>query len=260
MTLSDPPVVVERRGPVAILRMAMHERRNALSTALRDALITAMEESLKDSGCRAIVLTGTQTSFCAGGDLDALRDHDPLFVRERMQHGQQLVRLIAAGSKPVVAAVNGAAFGAGLSIAAACDVVIASPQARFCCSFTSVGLMPDLGLLWSLPRRIGAANARRMVYTGRIVDAQEAHALGLADELCEAQDLIDRAYALAQGFAGAPPVAMAMTRAALARDCASLEAAMAQELEGQTLLFSTDDFVEGVQAFKERRPARFTGR
>ncbi|MEM5386658.1 enoyl-CoA hydratase/isomerase family protein [Paraburkholderia phymatum] len=255
-----PLVQTKTHGAVTLIRLNLPDKRNALVETLREALIAALEQAQHDSACRAVVLTGSGTSFCAGGDLDGLRDHEPLNVRARMQRGQQLIRLIAAGDKPVIAAVNGAAHGAGLSIAAACDFVVASRAAKFGAVFGKLGLMADFGLLWTLPRRIGMAQTRRVLFSSRVLDAQEAHALGLADQLAEPADLIADALALAQSFSESAPVAVAMTKAALAKPVDSLDAALALELEGQTLLFSTDDFVEGRSAFRERRPPRFQGR
>jgi enoyl-CoA hydratase/carnithine racemase len=254
------PVRSTAHGAVTVLAMDLPAKRNALVPPLRDALIEAMEAALADDACRAIVLTGSAGSFCAGGDLDGLRDHDPLYVRARMQRGQHLIRLLASGAKPVVAAVNGGAYGAGLSIACACDWIVAGGDAKFAASFMKVGLMPDFGLLWSLPRRIGMAQARRLMYAAQVLDATEALHLGLAEEVVPAASLLEHAIALADRFTGAPPVAMTMLRAALARDIGTLDDALAQELEGQTLLFSTEDFTEGVRAFRERRPTRFVGR
>jgi 2-(1,2-epoxy-1,2-dihydrophenyl)acetyl-CoA isomerase len=253
------PVTTKADGAVRLISMNMGARRNALSAELREALIKALEAAMEDGNCRAIVLTGVDSSFCAGGDLDGLRDHDPLYVRARMQRGQHLIRLLAAGPKPVVAAVNGAAHGAGLSIACACDFIVAAEDAKFGAVFMKVGLTGDFGLLWSLPRRIGLARARRMIYASQVFDAAEALRTGLADEVAPTAGLLPAAMALAQSFVAAPPVAMAMTRGALARDCGTLEAALAQELEAQTLLFSTSDFVEGVRAFRERRAPQFDG-
>ncbi|MFO1395495.1 MAG: enoyl-CoA hydratase-related protein [Burkholderiales bacterium] len=253
-------VEVEADGPVTLVRMTVPAKRNALVAPMREALIAALEAQMGNTACRAIVLTGVETSFCAGGDLDALPDHDPLAVRARMQRGQHLVRLLAAGPKPVIAAVNGAAHGAGLSLAAACDVVFAADSAKFGAVFAKVGLMADLGLLWSLRNRIGLSRTKRMLYGGAVIDADEAHRIGLADERATDAGLLDAALAYARTLADAPPVAVALTKAALARPCGSLEEALAQELDGQTLLFSTDDYVEGRNAFRERRATRFEGR
>lgn len=253
-------VLVETAGPVTVLRMNVASKRNALVLELREALIAALENELQSPRCRVIVLSGSETSFCAGGDLDSLTDHDPLEVRSRMQRGQHLIRLLATGRKPVIAAVNGAAHGAGLSIAAACDFVVASDAARFGAVFGKVGLMADLGLLWSLPNRIGLSRTKRLLYEARVIEADEAHAIGLADERTSNEQLIPKSLEIAHHLAHSAPVALAMTKAALARPHASLEEALASELDGQTLLFSTQDYVEGRTAFRERRTARFQGR
>ena len=258
--MSAALVGVERDGPVTVLRMTLEPKRNALVTDLRDALIAAVEGEMASAACRAIVLTGSGASFCAGGDLDTLPDHDPLAVRARMQRGQHLIRLLATGPKPVIAAVNGPAHGAGLSIAAACDLVIAADAARFGAVFMKVGLMGDLGLLWSLPNRVGLSMTKRLLYGGEVLDADAAFAAGLADQRVADDQLLPAAIAAAQRLAQAAPVALALTKAALARSTGSLEAALAAELDGQTLLFSTDDYLEGRSAFRERRAARFQGR
>lgn len=258
--MSGGLVIVERDGAVTILRMNLESKRNALVTELRDALIAAIEQEMTSSACRAIVLTGSGASFCAGGDLDTLPDHDPLAVRARMQRGQHLIRLLVTGPKPVIAAVNGPAHGAGLSIAAACDLVIASDSARFGAVFMKVGLMGDLGLLWSLPQRVGLSMTKRLLYGGEVLDADAAVAAGLADQRETDGELLPAAMRAAQRLAQAAPVALALTKAALARSTASLDEALSAELDGQTLLFSTDDYLEGRSAFRERRAARFQGR
>ncbi len=253
-------VLVQRHDAVAVLSMNQPERRNALSAELRDALLEKLEALLADETCRALVLTGSGGSFCAGGDLAALRERDPLYARARMQRSQQLVRLLVAGPKPVVAAVNGFAYGAGFSLALACDYVLAGAAARFGAVFGMVGLMADLGLLWSLPQRVGPGEARRLLFQNAVIGAEEALSLGVTDRVAADESLLADALALAQGFAQAPPVALAQTKAALARAPASLDAMLQIEAEAQTLLFGTDDFAEGRKAFLEKRKPRFSGR
>ncbi|MEX2629412.1 MAG: enoyl-CoA hydratase/isomerase family protein [Tistlia sp.] len=258
--MTDPSVVLERRGAVALVVMNEPESRNAMRPSLRGALVEAFAGLIADPNCRAIVLTGSGKSFCAGGDLGSLPDHDPQAVRLRLEQAHRLLRMIAAGPKPVVAAVNGYAFGAGLSLAAACDFVLAAESASFGAVFGKVGLMADMGLLWSLPQRVGLAETRRLLFSAATVPAEEAVSLGLADRLVEDTALAEAAWELAAGMAEAPPLALAATKALLARGPAPLESVLATELDHQTLLFSSEDFVEGRAAFLERRPPRFAGR
>ena len=256
--MTEAPVKIERQGPVALVVMNEAERRNAMRPGLRDALLEALRAQVEAPDCRAVVLTGSGGAFCAGGDLDSLPDHDPAAVRLRLERSHQLLRLIAAGPKPVIAAVNGHAYG--LSLAAACDFVVAGSAATFGAVFGRVGLMADMGLLWSLPQRIGLAETKRLLFGCAVVKAEEALELGLADRLVEQSGLLEEALSLAREMASAAPLAVAATKAALARGPAALDSLLASELDLQTLLFSSEDFVEGRQAFKERRTAIFTGR
>lgn len=258
--MSGPSVLIETADAVAIVTLNEPATRNALTPSLRDTLMEALSGLVASPACRAIVLTGAETSFCAGGDLNSLPDHDPMAIRRRLGRSHDLIRLIVAGPKPVIAAVNGHAFGAGLSLAAACDVVLASPAARFGAVFGKVGLMGDMGLLWSLPQRIGVAQTRRLLFTSATLDAEAALGLGLVDRCAGPETLVEEACALARGLAEAPPLAVAATKAVLARGPASLDHILAAEMDQQTLLFSTEDFVEGRRAFMERRSAVFRGR
>lgn len=164
----------ERQGVVAILTLDDPARRNALSMELRHALRDRLQAMATDDTCRAIVLTGACGAFCAGGDLGAMRRDDPAGARARLRVVQDIVRLIAAGPRPVVAAVEGPAFGAGLGLAAAADVMVVDPAAKLSASFVKIGLMPDAGLLWSLPQRVGWARARAMMLDGRVLDGAQA--------------------------------------------------------------------------------------
>ncbi len=258
--MTQPSVTVGQTGAVAVVTLNEPATRNALTPSLRDALMEALTGLTASPACRAIVLTGTGSGFCAGGDLNSLPDHDPMAIRRRLARSHDLLRLIVAGPKPVIAAVNGHAYGAGLSLAAACDVVLAAPAARFGAVFGKVGLMGDMGLLWSLPQRIGVAQTRRLLFTSATLDAEAALAMGLVDRCVAAGTLLDEACALARDMAEAPPLAVAATKAVLARGPAALDQILGSELDQQTLLFSTEDFVEGRRAFIERRPAVFSGK
>lgn len=253
------PVVVERSATVAILTLNEPAKRNALTFELRAALLAAFDELIADPGCRAIVLTGAGGAFCSGGDLSTMRSGDPIGARRRLAVIHDIVRRIAAGPKPVVAAVEGAAFGAGLALASAADVVVADRSARFCASFARVGLMPDAGLLWSLPPRVGIGQAKRMMLEAAVVSAEEAKIIGLVDVLAPAGDALTLAVARAKEMARLAPLSIAMTKAAFARGTDDLERVLAYEMDGQAMLFQTGDHAEGRDAFQNKREPVFKG-
>ncbi|CAN5625686.1 hypothetical protein BH23PSE1_BH23PSE1_02040 [soil metagenome] len=166
------PVLLARQGALAVVTLSEPAKRNALTIPLRQALLAALDELGADPECRAIVLTGAGGAFCSGGDLSAMRPDDPLGSRRRLAMVHDIVRRIAAGPKPVIAAVEGPAFGACLALAACADIVVADPAARFCASFARLGLMPDAGLLWSLPPRVGLGLARRLIFEAIVVTGE----------------------------------------------------------------------------------------
>lgn len=217
----------------------------------------ALESFDAEAGCRAVVLVADGRSFCAGADFSAMNaggdrpDSSALYV--------QAMRLYRT-RKPIVAAIQGPAVGAGVGVALACDFRIAAPAARFSVNFNRLGFHPGFGLSFTLPRLIGAQRAARLFYTGERVSAEQALALGLVDELVPVEELRDRAQALAAELAASAPAAVQSTRATLRLGLAdAIQAANAHELEVQTREFATNDFREGVRAAAERRPPRFTG-
>ena len=254
-----PLIGIERRGAVAIVTLNDPDRRNALSPEMRAEMLAALDPLTADGTCRALVLTGAGGTFCAGGDLRSMRSGDPLYARHRMMMSHRLVRLLAAGPKPVIAAVEGFAFGAGLSLAALADTCVVSREAKFGAVFGKVGLMADLGLLWSLPQRIGAARARRLMLEAGTLDAAEAERLGLADVLVEAGGALEAALEVAQGFADRAPLPIAATRSAFAQLGGDLDRALALEADLQSALMASADHEEGRTAFLEKRPPTFRG-
>ena len=245
-----------RDGATAVLTLNYPERRNALAIPMRRALAEALERIEADPALRAIVITGAGGIFCAGGDISGMDAADLAAGRERFRLTHQLVRLLVHGSKPIVAAVEGWCVGAGLSLAMCCDTVVAARDARFAAGFGKIGLIADLGLLHTLPARIGQGRARQIFLYGDPMDAGRAEQIGLVDELVEAGDALNAATARAQRFTTMAPLPVALTRQWLA---AGLDAALDWEREAQSSLFLTADHAEGKAAFLQKRPPRFSG-
>lgn len=255
-------VLEQRQGVVALVTLNNSKTRNALSRDLLFVLADCLERLNEDDSCRAIVLRGANGHFCSGGDVSGMTADRPLPVgRMRMRLGHRVVSAMVKGDKPVIVAVEGYAAGAGFSLACAADYVIAAPNAKFVSSFAKVSLVPDLGLLWSLPRRVGLSQARRIFYSAAVVDVNEALELGIADERVEnSEQMIDRALELAAQFTNHAPLSVSLVRSALARGMDTLEDALAYEMDNQSALYLTDDHKEAVRAFMEKRSPEFRGR
>lgn len=257
MTAPVQPLLVEHDGPIAIVTLNNPAKRNALSIAMRDALTMALITLGNEPGCRAIVLTGAAGHFCSGGDFSDFPPTDPYSARGRIEQGSAtLMRHLIGGRVPVVAAVEGHCAGAGVSIAAACDQVVVASDARIRCAFVSAGLMPDLAGLWSLPRRVGLGQAKRLTMLGRSITAEESLRIGLADELCESGGALAAAKALAHELAAQPPFALAMMKAAFAQ---GLPEILQKEIDLQPMLMVSADHREAVDSFLEKREPVFRG-
>ncbi|WP_338664922.1 enoyl-CoA hydratase-related protein [Pararoseomonas sp. SCSIO 73927] len=245
-----------RAGAVLVLTLDYPARRNALAVPLRDRMADVLEAAEGDPAIRAVVVTGASGTFCSGGDLSGMEVENALGGRERLRRAHRSIRLLATGSKPVVAAVEGWCVGAGLSLACACDLIVAAEDARFMAGFGKVGLMADLGLPFTLPARVGAGRARRILMLHEQVTAAEAERIGLVEEVVHRGEALPRALERARYLAEQAPAPMALTKSMLA---AGLEAALEAERHFQATLFLSADHQEGRAAFLEKRPARFTG-
>jgi enoyl-CoA hydratase/carnithine racemase len=234
-------------------------RLNPLSEPLSRALQEALDAAMADPACRAIVLSGAGGNFSSGGDIDAMPDLTPARLRVELERLYALTRCIVTGEKPVIAAIEGHCAGAGNALAAASDIVIAARDAKFTCSFNRIGLMPDLGSLWLLPRRMGLGRAKLFSLTGERLDGRQAVEWGLADLAAEPGQAVRDALGWAVKMRRAAPQAVAMTKQMFAREPLTLEQALAFEKEAQAMLSGSADFAEGVAAFLEKRPARFKG-
>jgi enoyl-CoA hydratase/carnithine racemase len=233
---------------------------NSVSVELMRDLADALEELDRDGATRAVVLSTQGKVFCAGADLSGRASEVGLDARTSNPLYEQAVRLYST-ELPIVAAVQGAAVGAGLGLALVADFRVAAPEARFSANFTKLGFHPGFGLTYTLPRLIGPQNAARMFLTGGRYDAEAALHMGLVDEVTDGADLMPHALALAEAIAENAPLAVRSTRKTLRADlAAAVRAATDHEFAEQQWLMQTDDFKEGVKAVSERRPGHFKGR
>lgn len=251
-------VDIDHEDDIAIVTMRNPARRNALSQDMRFQLIDAFRALFQDDSCRSIVLTGAEGHFCGGGDITEMEPRPLAVTRMRMRVGTDLARLMVTGAKPMVAAVQGAAAGAGVSLAAACDFVLAAPAARFTCAFVKVGLLPDIGGLYSIPRRVGVAKAQELFGLCETIDAAEALRIGLINRIATEGDVLEEAKAIARRYAALPPITANVLRGVMAGGVHSLEQAVTAEIDHQPMLRMTNDHKEAVDAFLNKRQPRFT--
>lgn len=240
------------------------EKLNAFSGTMREDLLAALRAAEADPAVRCVVITGAGRAFCSGGDVEFMaslqRDGDEERFRGLLEAGRNIIVTIASMTRPVVAAVNGVAAGAGCNLALACDLRIASEHARFSESFVRIGLHPDWGGTFTLPRRVGRSRAFELMATGRMIDAEEALRIGLVDRVVPEGELAAETDVLAAALAAAPPLAIAgLKRALAASEENGLDAQIALETEQQLRCFRSKDAAEGMAAFFEKRKPAFRG-
>lgn len=253
-------ITLERDGDVAVIVMDGPARRNALGTKARGELREAVRAAMyDDASVRALVLTGAGGHFCAGADVSEMTRNSMLRGRFNLRESGDTALHLHNGPKPVVAAIEGTAFGMGLSLALTADEVVAASDARMCAAFMRIGLLPDTGILWTLPRRVGGTKAREMLMLATEVRADEALRIGLVNQVCEPGQARAAAVARAAERAKLPPLGVAYTRAALSYRSASLADVTHAEIDYQAVLRHTDDHQEAARAFIDKRPPVFTG-
>ena len=249
----------EVEGGIATLTLNRPERKNALEETMRDELAQCVRDIDRDRSVRALVLTGAGGAFCAGGDLRAIQsaalDNDGW--RQRMKHAHAWLAPLLMLDRPVVAAVDGPAYGAGFSLALAADFIVASPSARFCLSFMRVGLVPDFGAFYTLPRIVGVQRAKELMLSARELSADEAKTLGIVFEIVPAEGLLRRAQALAASFVHASPMAVSLVKRVLAAAPADLHTMLDREADAQALCFGSDPHQTAVKRFLDKQPALF---
>jgi 2-(1,2-epoxy-1,2-dihydrophenyl)acetyl-CoA isomerase len=254
-------IILERDGPIARITLNRPDRLNSFTAAMHDELKDALDQI---DDCRALVLTGAGRGFCAGQDLNdrAVSNGRPVDLGQTVETcWNPLIRKLTSMNQPVIARVNGVAAGAGANVALACDLVVAGRSAKFIQSFAAIGLIPDSGGTWVLPRLVGQARALGLTLTGEPLSAEKAEEWGMIWRCVDDDALDTEVGALAQKLASLPPLGLAATKEMIRE---SWQHTMEQELHRQRNMMCrlgyTQDYREGVAAFLEKRPANFVGR
>ena len=262
---AGPVVLEEKHDSVTVLVMNRPDRLNALNNELATALSDALERIARDESVRVVVVTGAGRAFCSGGDLallgkgratGATKELEPL-----LRSGMQAALTMRTMPQPVIAAVNGAAAGAGMNIALAADIRIAAEEATFGQNFAKVGLFPDFGGTYFLPQLVGPAKAAELFYTGDMIDAKTALRLGIVNHVVPAAHLEAEVKTVAQKIAQGPPLPIrAVKRTLFASEKKKLEDALGREVQEQLACYLAEDCSEGIRAFFEKRQPQFRGK
>jgi enoyl-CoA hydratase len=264
-------LIIERDGDIAVLTFNDPERRNAMTEAMGEAFAARIADLARDDSLRALVLTGAGRAFSAGGDLTMIESraaegqaapgHARRAIGDRMRGFYKLFLSVRELPCPTIAALNGAAIGAGFCVALACDVRIAAESARLGLNFTALGLHPGMGATWTLPRLVGPAWAAELLFSSRVVTGQEAQRIGLVGRCLPVDEVLPAARSLAAEFAANAPVAVRGVKRALARSLdATLEDQLSFEAHEQAICFESADVREGLAAVRKGRKPAFTGR
>ena len=261
---AESPILVEQRAGYRVITFNRPDKLNAFNEAMHLALRKAIDDAEADESCRALLITGAGRAFCTGQDLSdrLLKPSEAPVPRNSLeQHYNPLVRKLRELHLPVIAAVNGVAAGAGANIALACDIVIASLKASFIQSFTRVGLIPDSGGTWFLPRLVGDARARGLALLAQELPAEKAADWGLIWRAVDDENLMHEAARICEHFAMAPTQGLALIKRALNESATNtLDTQLDLERDLQRAASLTPDYAEGVRAFMEKRKPNFTGR
>lgn len=254
-----PVLEVQHLNAVALVRLHRPHATNALDLALQQALSQTFQELGENERIRCIVLTGGEQVFAAGGDIKSMQDCGAIDILKR--HTERVWAPIEQCAKPIIAAVNGYAFGGGAELAMHCDIILAGESARFAQPEVRIGIMPGIGGTQRLVRAVGKFHAMRILLTGQPITAQEAYAMGLVSLVCPDEQVQTQALHMAQHIASLPPLAVQQIKeVVLAGMDASLSSALMLERKASQLLFATHDQKEGMRAFSEKRPPQFQGR
>ena len=255
-------LLLERAGSIATITLNRPEARNALDLVMRRELLAALDEVEADPQARVLILTGAGGHFCAGGDVKTMRTrrHSAAEGRQRVESLNRMVLRLVEFPRPTIAQVDGFAVGAGCNLALCCDLIVAADRARFGEVFGKIGLVPDGGGTWLLSRVVGLARAKELIFTADIIDAGEAHRIGLVNRVVPAAEFQGETCRIADLIAAGPPLALRLAKQMVNRAAISdLASALDAEAGAQAIAITTEDHQEGLAAFFDKRAPRFTG-
>ena len=254
--LSFRKIIVEKEDGVAKITLNRPEVLNALDGETINELKTAIKDVGRDKGVRAVVITGAGRGFCSGVDLAPSAS-----VVEGLTEIHEIIKGITTMEKPVIALINGTAVGGGLDLAMACDIRIASEKAKLSEIFVKRGLLPDMGGTYFLPRLVGLGKAKELIFTGEIIDAKEAERIGLVNKVVPHEELNSTGMELARKLAKGPTLAIGKAKIAINREMElNLDSALKDAIEAGSFIFGTEDALEGIMAFVEKREPKFKGK
>ena len=257
----EDAVLFSLKGQVAIITMNRPHSLNSMNEALIDGLHEALTKVEKDPAIKCAVLTGNGKAFCAGGDLPFLETLADTAVKKAfITKVGQVAKRITTIEKPIIAMVNGVTDGAGVNLMLACDLIYAVDTAKFAQSFAKVGLIPDCGGLYFLPKAVGVHKAKELMFTADLIDAATAEKMALVNHIFPAAELEDAVMQMAERLAASAPLAIGLIKKYLNNTAMTLDEVLEMEAVAQPLCMGTDDSAEGITAFKEKRTPKFTGK
>ncbi len=261
--MSFETILFRKDGPLATIAFNRPQRKNAVGPQTVEELLKALADVAADSSIKVLVLTGSGGVFCSGGDLQSemFQPKPPIAYKAMTARYGEVTFAIRSLPKPVIAAVDGAAVGIGFHYALACDIIIASDKARFSEGFAGIGLHPDGGGTYLLPRLVGVAKALELIFTNRMIDAQEAERIGIINRVVPGDNLEAAVKEMAQSIASGPSVAFGLAKISVYQaQSLDLASALEAEARAQAICLHTEDHREGVQALFEERKPEFRGK